>query len=120
MAEVYPDTGRRIAYLPEVGREMRKVALAIERDARSILLAHHHDGHARIELNRGQLDYYISLSDERGLHAAAAIEFGTYRSVGVGALMGAISMNGMDARTKRRSAQMERARKTRARARGGR
>lgn len=44
--------------------------------ASSILAAHRHDGHARIETERGRIDHYVVLDDTRGLGAAMSIEFG--------------------------------------------
>lgn len=33
-------------------------------------------GHSFIEIDRGKVDWYVILNDERGLHAAMSIEFG--------------------------------------------
>lgn len=40
------------------------------------LAAHRHDDHARIEVERGDVDRFLILSDDRGLKAAMSIEYG--------------------------------------------
>lgn len=52
------------------------IALRIGVDAEAILARHKHDGHAEITVERGSIDRYISLNDDRGLGAAMTIEFG--------------------------------------------
>jgi hypothetical protein len=53
-------------------RESRKVASKAERK----LAQHKHDGHAAIEIDEGDVDRHVVLSDERGQKAALSIEFG--------------------------------------------
>lgn len=65
-----------IAYMEPVNNEMRTNAYEIGATARAILAAHRDQGHSEIVVEKGKLDYYVSLDDTRGHMAAAAIEFG--------------------------------------------
>lgn len=44
--------------------------------AKAELAAHRQEGHARIEVEKGDVDRYLVLNDERGLKAAMSIEYG--------------------------------------------
>jgi hypothetical protein len=44
--------------------------------AEALLAAHREQGHARILLEKGRVDAYVVLDDERGLFAALSIEYG--------------------------------------------
>lgn len=89
MAEIYDDaTDEYFAKLPGVISAVFDTAQTGGRRAEALLAAHHAQGHARIEVERGNVpDSFVVLSDERGQRAAAAIEFG--RSGGpTGAMQG--------------------------------
>lgn len=60
----------------EVQSELRAEAQFAAFQAMGILGAHRHDGHARIETDKGKVDHYVVLSDERGQKAAMTIEYG--------------------------------------------
>lgn len=86
MAELYKRVrGRKfeqfIAMLPEVQDVLEETAFAVKaradvnlREAESRL--HGLGGDAQIELDHGDIDWYVVLSDERGDKAALSIEFG--------------------------------------------
>lgn len=81
MAQVYKRLGRHpiqkgIALHKDVQADLRKRAVQGGRRAERILARHRHDGHAEILVERGRVDHYVTLSDERGMAAAAAIEYG--------------------------------------------
>lgn len=64
-----------------------KVAQKHASIARGHLLAHRAEGHSRIVVTRGDVDSFVSLNDERGDVAAAAIEYGNkYGGGGIDAL----------------------------------
>lgn len=65
-----------LAHTRMVRAALKEEAAARAEVAEGLLAAHHHDGHAQIELQRGDLDWYVILSDERGLKAAMSIEYG--------------------------------------------
>lgn len=65
-----------IADLPEVQGELRRETFHMATQAKALLAAHHHDGHAEIEVAKGDIDWYVVLSDERGQKAALSIEYG--------------------------------------------
>jgi hypothetical protein len=44
--------------------------------AEELLAEHRQEGHAYIDIERGRIDRYVVLNDERGQKAAAAIEYG--------------------------------------------
>lgn len=82
MAEVYAwFDDEYVAHMGEVRREIASTARAGARRAESILAAHRAEGHSRITVTRGDLDYFVNLDDTRGDHAAAAIEYGRRRGV---------------------------------------
>lgn len=87
MAEVYADTDEVVAHLSGVIDAVHDTAQAGGRRAEALLRAHRAEGHARITVTRGSVDSFVTLNDERGQRAAAAIEFG--RSGGpTGAMQG--------------------------------
>lgn len=67
---------RLIARTQEAQDGVRKKAEYRAARATLILKIHRHDGHSRIELRHGDIDYHIILNDERGQKAAMTIEFG--------------------------------------------
>lgn len=91
MAEIYAFADDEyFAKLPGVRATLKATANAGAARAEAILLAHRHAGHSRITVTRGdKLDYFVNLDDTRGQRAAAAIEFGTYRSSEIYALRAA-------------------------------
>jgi hypothetical protein len=44
--------------------------------AEEMLLEHRFEGHATIEVDQGKVDWYVTLSDDRGQKAAMSIEYG--------------------------------------------
>lgn len=79
-----------------IGDKTKSVADDVGDKARSRLAQHTDEGHARITVDRGdKSDAFVTLSDEAGDKAAAAIEYGSVRKdgsyvPGIGALRGAI------------------------------
>lgn len=65
-----------VAHMDGVRRTLRAHQLDVAVDAEAILAEHRYQGHAKIMLSKGKLDYYVVLSDTRGQWAAGAIEFG--------------------------------------------
>lgn len=77
MAEIYAfATDEYFAKLPGVRAKLRTTAYAGAARAEAVLDAHRAQGHARITVTHGTLDYFVNLDDTRGQRAAAAIEFG--------------------------------------------
>lgn len=65
-----------IALNSDVQDELKRVTEAAAFKARAILAAHRDEGHAEILVEHGRVDYYLILSDMRGLKAAMSIEYG--------------------------------------------
>jgi hypothetical protein len=89
VAEIYAfATDAYFAHRPGVIDAVYDAAKGGGARAEGLLAAHRAQGHARIEVERGNdPDSFVVLSDERGQRAAAAIEFG--RSGGpTGAMQG--------------------------------
>lgn len=83
MAEIYAfATDEYFAKLPGVRARLRRTAYQGAARAEAILAAHRYQGHSRITVTRGELDYFVNLDDTRGDHAAAAIEYGRRRGRG--------------------------------------
>ena len=87
MAEIYEEVhgmtiDAYIAHMPGVRAKLRTTAAAGAARAEAILNAHRYQGHARITLTHGDLDWWVGLDDTRGQRAAAAIEFGRTRGRG--------------------------------------
>jgi hypothetical protein len=81
VAEVYRRVGRQkierlVAQHATVQKRMDDITLDRAANAESALAAHRHDGHARIDVEQGDIDRYVVLDDERGLLAALSIEYG--------------------------------------------
>lgn len=77
MATIYAfATDEYFAKLPGVRGEIRRTANAGAGRAEGVLAAHRAEGHSRITVTHGGLDYFVNLDDTRGDRAAAAIEFG--------------------------------------------
>ncbi len=82
MAYIYPNANEIAAKLPGVGRSVKRAAQAIENRASMLLRQHRDTGAARITLTHGDVDWFVSLDDQRGYPAAAAIEYGHMREDG--------------------------------------
>lgn len=81
MAEVYKGLSgvkmeELIALLPEVQSHLEDATLEIGGRAEALLAEHHDSGAAEIDIESGDIDHYVVLSDERGQLAALSIEFG--------------------------------------------
>ncbi|AWY07578.1 hypothetical protein SEA_YOSIF_14 [Streptomyces phage Yosif] len=81
MAKVYSSVGGKkiekfIALNDGVQGELDNRAFEIGVRAEGYLLEHRLDGHAQIEVERGRVDRYVVLNDERGQKAAMSIEYG--------------------------------------------
>ena len=63
---------------PPIGRKTHSVAKSVGAKAEAVLAGHRRTGAAKIEVKRGtkRVDAFVTLSDESGDRAAAAIEFG--------------------------------------------
>jgi hypothetical protein len=87
MAHIYRTVkGRKIekflAEMSGVQDELDNRAFDASVRARAALLQHRQEGHAEIEVDRGRVDRYVTLSDERGLKAAMSIEYGRAGYIG--------------------------------------
>lgn len=81
MARIYKSVGGRkltkiIALHKDVQDGLDREAFRMGNKAEALLSGHRHDGHARIEVDEGDVDRYVVLSDERGQLAAMSIEYG--------------------------------------------
>jgi hypothetical protein len=81
MAQVYKSVGGRktskvIATNEGVQDALERVTFEMALRAEVELLEHRAEGHAQIEVDHGDVDWYVVLSDERGQQAALAIEYG--------------------------------------------
>ena len=65
-----------MAHQTEVQWAIDTVLAEASADAQKNLAAHHYSGNARILTERGDVDGYLILDDERGLAAAMSIEYG--------------------------------------------
>lgn len=65
-----------IAELPGVQAELDRQLFEAKVKAEAELKAHRHDGHSEIETEKGDIDRYLILSDDRGQKAAMSIEYG--------------------------------------------
>lgn len=59
--------------------EARTFEIAARADAE--LVRHRQDGHAEIDIESADVDFYVILSDERGQKAALSIEYGRAASI---------------------------------------
>ncbi|WP_405799479.1 DUF5403 family protein [Streptomyces sp. NBC_01506] len=76
MAKVYLKTNKVVAQHADVQGELENRAFEVGVRAEQILVEHRQDGHAEIDIEHGDIDYYVVLSDERGQKAALSIEYG--------------------------------------------
>lgn len=72
--------GRKLTHVIALHRQVQDAvddaALTAAVKAEGILATHEDQGHARILLEKGDVDAYVVLDDERGLLAALSIEYG--------------------------------------------
>lgn len=94
MAQLYGFfTDEYVAKMAGVRAELKDTANAGGNRASAILAARRYEGHSRITVTRGTLDWWVSLDDTRGDHAAAAIEYGRSGGAG-GATQGVFALAG--------------------------
>lgn len=94
MAYVIGNLDDVVAHLPGVKAELRSTATKGGAKAQAILDAHRDTGASRITVTHGSLDYFVSLDDTRGDHAAAAIEYGRSGGERGGATQGVFALGG--------------------------
>ena len=81
MATVYQAVnGRKLSKViaENDGVQAQMEARTFEMAARAevLLIEHRAEGHAQVEIDHGDVDWYVVLSDERGQKAALSIEYG--------------------------------------------
>ncbi|WP_028472121.1 DUF5403 family protein [Nocardioides alkalitolerans] len=81
MAEIYPEIkGKKfeqwLAEFAPVQGALDSHVSRMEHAASALLAQHRDQGHASIEVESGEIDRYLVLSDERGQKAALSIEYG--------------------------------------------
>ncbi|ATI18877.1 hypothetical protein SEA_JANUS_14 [Streptomyces phage Janus] len=76
MAKVYMRTPKIVAQHADVQDELERRTFEVAVRAEQLLIQHRQDGHAEIDIEHGDIDYYVVLSDERGQKAALSIEYG--------------------------------------------
>lgn len=95
MAYVIANLDDVVAHLGGVKAELRSTAEKGGSKAQAILDAHRDTGDSRITVTHGSLDYFVSLDDTHGDHAAAAIEYGRSGGEdGAGATQGVFALAG--------------------------
>lgn len=75
-----------LGFRKEAQDEMDRIAKTIFGVATAQRMLHYEQGHSEILQESGTMDRFVVLSDERGLRAAGAIEFGRKGRPGMGAL----------------------------------
>lgn len=83
MAVVYKTVkGRKttniIALHETAQRSVDEHAFQIAENAERLLLEHRAEGHSAIDIDKGDVDTYVVLTDERGEKAALSIEYGRF------------------------------------------
>lgn len=81
MAKVYRrvkgrKTEKFLATMDGVQEALEDIVYEAAVRAEANLRAHRHDGHAEIDVEHGDVDWYLILSDDRGQKAALSIEYG--------------------------------------------
>lgn len=76
MAKIYLNINKRLAQNEGVQAELKARTFEIAARAEVELVRHHRDGDAEIDIEHGNVDWYVILSDERGQKAAMSIEYG--------------------------------------------
>jgi hypothetical protein len=94
VATVYANTNDIVAHLRGVIDAVHDTAKSGADRAEAILAAHRYQGHSRITVTRGTVDSFVNLNDERGDHAAAAIEYGRSGGEHGGATQGVFALGG--------------------------
>jgi hypothetical protein len=93
--EIKPNCDAIVAHLRGVVGEVSSTAQQKAAVASGVLLAHRAEGHSQILVERDGIDSVVTLSDERGQRAAAAIEYGNrYGGGNVKALDKAFGLRG--------------------------
>lgn len=82
MAQVFKNANRVAARAKETQRELDHVTIRGAAKADAILAEHEDTGASYIEWEKGRVDRFVILNDERGLGAAMSIEFGRKLSDG--------------------------------------
>jgi hypothetical protein len=65
-----------VARIPGVHDALGGVARRVAGAAKGRLAVHKFQGHSRITITEGDVDWFVNLDDSRGDHAAMSIEFG--------------------------------------------
>jgi hypothetical protein len=91
MAQIYKTVrGKKltevIALNDGVQAELAERTFEMAARAEVLLIEHRAEGHSAIEIDHGDVDWYVVLSDERGQRHALSIEYG--RAAGVDAKTG--------------------------------
>jgi hypothetical protein len=76
MAKIYRRTTKQVAVNEGVQAALEARAFEIAARAEVDLIRHRQDGNAEIDIEHGDVDWYVILSDERGQKAALSIEYG--------------------------------------------
>jgi len=81
MAQIYRNVKGRpltkyLATLDGVQEVLEDKVTVAAAAASAALFEHRQDGHSTIEIDHGKVDWYLTLSDERGDKAAMSIEYG--------------------------------------------
>ena len=67
---------KALGHVEEVQLALETRAWEIALRAEAALVEHKQDGHAFIDMAKGDIDHYVILDDTKGLDAALSIEFG--------------------------------------------
>ncbi|MFG1602849.1 DUF5403 family protein [Actinoplanes sp. NPDC049265] len=76
MAKIYRRATKQVAQNEGVQAELEARTFEIAARAEVELVRHRQDGDAEIDIEHGDVDWYVILSDERGQKAAMSIEYG--------------------------------------------
>jgi hypothetical protein len=76
MAKIYRRATKQVALNDAVQAALEARTFEIAARAEVELVRHRQDGHAEIDIEHGDVDWYVILSDERGQKAALSIEYG--------------------------------------------
>ena len=92
MAKIYRRAAKQVAVNEGVQAALEARTFEIAAHAEVELIRHRQDGHAEIDIEHGDVDWYVILSDERGQKAALSIEYGRagYTDPETGELYGAM------------------------------
>lgn len=81
MAVIYKRAGGRkveqiVAMHVDVQDYLERLVFEMKAQGDVMLIEHRVEGHAELEIDHGDIDWYLTLSDDRGDKAALSIEFG--------------------------------------------